>query len=255
MTDTPNLTPTDVWPTKRGQRMVPDPVTGEPIPYQRTSTFAKTLNPHSNTLGQWLAWRALLGAQRPEAHTLVQKALHAEKTPGRTIDDLAEIGGSRDAAQKGTNRHELLAAALHGHDLGHLPPEARIELDSIVRLIHSIGEPLAVEFNTVCDDYRTAGTADLLLRDHQGNPVVVDFKTGSHISRLEWSLQLIAHARAWHWADNQRTEPVAWSKPRLAIIHAPQSGEPPQLIELDTDQARQAAELACQVRDLRKAFN
>jgi len=232
--------------------MVPGPNGEDPKPYQRVSTFAKTLNPHSNTLAQWLAWKALLGASRPEAHTLVQAALHAERTPGRTIDDLAEIGGSRTAAEKGTNRHELLAAALHGIDLDHLPPDAQLEVASIVALIRQVGEPLAVEFNTVNDELATAGTCDLLLRDHDGRPVVCDFKTGKYRSPLEWSLQLIAHARGWHWADNQRTEPVCWARPRLIVIHAPQDGAPPELVELDVDQAKRAAALAVQVRDIRK---
>jgi len=238
--------------------MVPGPNGEEPRPHQRCSTFAKTLNPHSSTLAAWLAWKALMGASRPEAHQLVQAALHAEKTPKKTIDDLAEIGGSRTAAEKGTDRHTLLAAALHGIDLSHLPPDARMQVDSIVRLIQSVGEVMAVEFNTVTDaPYFTAGTCDLLVRDHDGRPVVMDFKTSSssYGHRLEWALQLISHARGWHWADNQRTEPVAWAKPRLIIIHAPQSGEPPQLVELDTDQASQAGLLACQVRDLRKQYN
>ena len=120
-------------------------------------------------------------------------------------------------------------------------------------LLHrQVGEPLAIEFNTVNDEYATAGTCDLLLRDHDGRPVVCDFKTGKYRSPLEWSLQLIAHARAWHWADNQRTEPVCWARPRLIVIHAPQDGTAPALVELDVDQAKRAAALAVQVRDIRK---
>ena len=251
-TETPTLKPDEYWQTKNKQRMVPDPATGELHPYQRTSTFAKTLDSGGQGLMAWYAWNVLKGAQRPEARHLVTEAVEAPKAPAKVMESLAEIGGSRRAANTGTNRHELVAAALHGLPMDHLPAQARMELSNILHLIRSIGTVEAVEFPTVCDDYQTAGVCDLLLKDHDGRPVVADLKTGKTKDPLGWSLQLIAHGRAWHWDGTTRTQPVAWAKPRLIVIHAPQGGGDLSAIELDPDKALHAADIAVQVRALRK---
>jgi hypothetical protein len=256
MAETQTLTPQAAWPENgRKQRLVPDPVTGTPTPYQRTSTFAKTLDDGGAGLMAWFAQRVLVGASRPEMQQLVASIVESEKTRKSDLEVLAELGGSRDAAQKGTNRHEVLAAALLGRDLSSLPPHARAEVEQLVDLVRLLGSVEFVEFNTVSDLYRTAGTADLLLRSHTGEPIVIDFKTGKSPRPIEWAIQLIAHAKAWHWQNNQRLGPVAWAKPRLVILHAPQDGSQARMLEIDTDFALQAADLAVKVRDLRSRAN
>jgi hypothetical protein len=235
----------------RKQRLVPDEHTGELIPYQRVSTFADTLS-KKDGLGAWLAWRALLGTQQPDGGRLMQQALHAERTPKKVVDELAELGGSRVAAETGTRRHQAVAMALTGSDMSGMPEQARLELDDIVQLVHGLGRVVAVEAATVCDEYKTAGSCDLVLETPEGQPFVLDLKTGSYLDMLSCSVQVGTHARSRYWVDGQRGDWVAWTKPRLGIIHAPQDSSKPRLVEIDPDLAKRCCALAAEVRDLRK---
>lgn len=247
-----STSPQDAWPLNgRKQRLVPDPVTGEPVPYQRVSTFAKTLS-DSQGLGAWLAWMAVRGTQAEEGGRLMQQVLHAERTPKGLIDALAELGGSREAAERGSRRHQVVAMALAGVDMTGLPAEARTELDAILDLIHGLGTITAVEASTVNDELRTAGSMDLAIRQPDGTNFILDLKTGSRVNGLEACLQLAAHARSRYWIEGARGDWVSKSRPRLGIIHAPQNGGTPRLIEYDPDAAKRAALLAVQVRELRK---
>ena len=235
----------------RRQRMIPDEATGEMRPYQRVSTFAKTLSDSGGLLA-WKAWMTLKGAALDGSEALVQQALHAERTPAGIIEQLAELGGSKAKAEVGTRRHQVVAMALTGADLTGLPPQARAELDAILRLIERLGTVQAVEFATVCDQYQTAGSCDLVLTSPTGQPIVADLKTGARLSTLDGAVQLAAHARSRYWIDGQRGDWVAPTRPRLVLIHAPQDGTPPRAVDIDPDQAKRAADLAAQVRDIRK---
>ena len=250
---TTTTTPADPWVLNgRKQRLVPDPATGEMRPYQRVSTFARTLS-DSQGLGPWLAWMALKGTQSQDGGRLMQQILHAEKTPRGLIDQLAELGGSAEARERGSRRHQIVAMALTGADLTGLPAEAATELQAILDLIHGLGTVVAVEAATVCDEYQTAGSMDLAVRQPDGTVWIIDLKTGSRPpSGIESCLQLAAHARSCYWVDGQRGDWVSKSRPRLGIIHAPQNGGTPRLIEYDPDAAKRAALLAVQVRELRK---
>jgi PD-(D/E)XK nuclease superfamily len=247
-------TPPDQWRLGgRGgrQRLIPDAVTGELVPYQRTSTFSKTLDDKEGLI-PWKAWMCLRGAEKDQA--LRQQALHAKATPRGVIDALAELGGAGEKRDKGSDRHQILAMALSGATLPQMPAEAMVELDALLRLVESLGTPVAVEAANVCDEWRVAGSCDLILQAADGATVVVDFKTGARIDRLSASIQLIAYARAryWDYATESRGGLVAPEKPRLVVLHAPQGGGEPHAIDLDVAAAKKWAELAAQVRDARK---
>ena len=248
---TTTTSPADPWVYNgRKQRMIPDEQ-GELRPYQRVSTFAKTLS-DSGGLIAWKAWMTLRGAAADGNEALVQQALHAERTPAGIIKQLAEAGGSKDKAEIGTRRHQVVAMALNGADLTAMPADARAELDAILALIHSLGTVQVVEGATVCDQYQTAGSMDLLLTSPTGQPIVADLKTGAKLDLLSGAIQLAAHARSRHWVDGGRGDWVAPTLPRLVLIHAPQDGTAPRAVDIDPAQAKRAADLAAQVRDLRK---
>lgn len=247
------------------QRLIPDAKTGELKPYMRVSTFAKTLDDGFGLMA-WKAWMAVRGASHDKA--LREAALHAEKTPKKVIDGLVEAGGGGIKRDRGKDRHTLLAMALTGAPMPDMPPTARAELDRILRLIDDLGEIVAVEAPVVCDDWQLSGTADLILRSRAqkreegrpgtragGMPIVADFKTGGDY-RLPAAIQLVAYARSrfWDFDSETRGELVAPSLPRLVMIHAPQDGAEPRLITLDPHRARAAADLAWQVRRIRKEF-
>jgi hypothetical protein len=246
-----STTPADVWVTNgRKQRMIPDEATGELRPYQRTSAFAAVLDDKSGLI-PWKAWCALKGAA--ELPSIAEQARHSPKTPAGLIDQLADAGGARDAASKGSARHEILAMALTGARLPDtMGADALTELNRVLKLIEGLGTVVAVEAATVNDEYQVAGSCDLILRDPQGQTIVGEFKTGRTINILGASVQLIAHARARYWVDGARGEWVSPFRPRLVVIHAPQSSEPPTLVELDPDHAKGWADLAVRVRAARK---
>lgn len=231
------------------QRMIPHPETGVPQPYQRVSTFARTLD-EPGGLPAWLAWMALKGSQ--QAPALLQQALHAEKTPKGVIDQLCELGGSKAAASKGSDRHQLLAMALTGALMPDLPSDAKAQLQATLDLVYSLGTPQSVEAATVNDQYGTAGSCDLVVEAPGGQIVVCEFKTG-RVDKLSASIQLIAHARGQYWANGERAGWVSWGLPRLVVITAPQDGSPPALHELDVDNAMRWAALAVEVREARRA--
>jgi hypothetical protein len=242
------ITPADPWTTNgRKQRLVPDPETGEPVPYQRVSAFAKTLDT-AGGLPDWLSWMALRGAA--EEPDLMRQAVHAERTPAGIIKQLQEAGGSKVKAQKGTDRHTLVAMALTGATID-LPGQAAAELQSVVDLVRSLGTVVAVEAATVNDEARCAGSCDLILAGHDGTTLVCDLKTG-RLDRLSAGIQLLTHARARYWTDGQRGDWVAPSAPRLVVIHAPQDGPAPTAIDIDPTAARAWYDLAISVRQARK---
>ena len=248
---TTTTTPHDDWQTNgRGQRLIPDEQ-GTLLPDQRVSTFAGTLDSKAN-LGAWLAWMALKGTQQPDGGRLFQQAVHAERTPAKVIDALAELGGSRVAAETGSRRHQAVAMALTGADMSAMPADARKELDAIVALIHGLGRVVSVESPTVNDEARVAGTVDLVLEDPQQRTFVLDLKTGRTVDAISACIQTMAHARARYWHDGARGIAVSPARPRLGIIHAPQDGSAPRLVEYDPDTARRCYDLAIAVRDLRK---
>lgn len=230
---------------------------GKLLPYQRVSTFAKGLD-LCGVLPQWTAWMALRGAQTPEAGDLPAKVLGVDpdtgKTPIGALDALANLGGAAAKRDRGSLRHHVVALALSGGDLPYLDVMAQRELDAILSLIDSLGDVVAIEAPIVCDEWRVAGSADVILQDRRdGRPIVADLKTGS-VRLLQTAIQLVAYARGHHFdlKTQTRTRLVAEGRPRLVMIHAPQDASEPRAIDFDAQRAKAAAELAAQARDLRR---
>ena len=247
------ITPSTEWRTGgRGgkQRLIKHPVTGEDVPVQRVSTFAKTLDTKDNLI-DWMAWKAVIGAHHLPA--VAAQARHAEGTPKGLIEQLAEAGGSKDKARRGSDRHAILAMALTGAALPPLPDGSRAELDRILRLIESLGTVVAVEAATACIELGTAGTVDLVLEAPDGQTIVADFKTGRH-DALSHGIQLMAHARSNYYdlANEAWLDPLSRSQPRLVTLHAPQDGTEPRAIDIPVEDARRWTMLAVQVREARR---
>ena len=200
----------------------------------------------------WKAWMAVRGANADKA--LRERALHAERTPRKVIDALVDAGGGAVKRDRGRDRHLILAMSLLGHPLPELLPEALWQLAEIRGAIDALGTVRDVEVACVCDEWRLAGSCDLVLDGHDGRTVVVDFKTGAD-RRLSAAIQLVAYARARRWSFDTETrgDLIAPAKPRLVVLHAPQdSPDPPRTIDIDPLQAYDWAQLAHRVRLARK---
>ena len=239
----------------RKQRLIPHPVTHQDLPYQRVSTFARTLSDGSG-LANWKAHRVLLGAQQPGAHALVQQALHSTETPWAVIEAIAdEYGGAKDAAKRGTARHQIVAARLEGDQLHGFTAEQIAEVDRICDLIRGVGDVTGIEVDTVNDRWRVAGRADYIVRLPDGSNAVGDLKTGKTLKHAEHAIQLAAHSDAHYYdrATQTRTGPVA-PVTRLFVIHAPQNGKAPKFVEYDVSAAFALADLAATARDTARAI-
>ena len=232
------------------QRLIPDPDTGELVAYQRTSTFANTLDDKEGLIA-WKAWMAVRGTVHDKA--LTEQALHAQSTPKGVVDQLAELGGAGEKRDRGADRHTIVAMALTGAPLPDLPPPARAELDKILRVVDQLGTVAAVEAPNVCDRWQVCGRADLIVDGRDGSTIVCDLKTG-RLDPLAASIQLVSYAAAryWDWDTESRGRWVAVDRPRLVVIHAPQDGAEPVPVDLDVERAKRWADLAAQVRDARK---
>lgn len=231
-----------------GRPLIPDGH-GTVVPYQRVSTFANTLDDKSGLLA-WQAWMVLKGAQRNP--TLAVQAADADTTPKPLIDELAELGGSKNAAERGTDRHTLLSMRVQGEPLPDMPDDARRALERLYHLLTSLGTVAGVEVPIVCDEYQVAGSMDYLIRTPDGTPIVADLKTGRSVWPLSVPVQLYCYARGQHWDGEQRQGWVCDKPPRLVAIHAPQDDTPPRLLEVDLDVARTLTEHAAVMRTVRK---
>lgn len=256
-TPTQNLRPSDVWDTDgNGRRLIPD-ADGKIQRYTRVSTFAGTLSDKS-ALKRWAAWKAVVGAQQERAEPLIAECLTADTTPGSAVEQLVTLGGGSEKANKGSDRHEIVAHALAGYDMSGYPEQARQEINAVCALVRSLGTLTATEQPIVTDTFKVAGTCDYLLTDPDGRTVVADLKTGSKIYLLDTAIQMYAYAAGVLWDARTRTrgEPVSrdLATTRLVVVWAPQDGRTPRLVTIDTAEAKAAAELARDVRAARSAF-
>ena len=254
-----NFAPSDDWVTNgRGQRLIPplDDPDGKPLAYTRVTSFAAAAEDGSG-LKHWVAWQAVRGALADPDSDTVTAVKAATQVPVTLIERLADAGGGGEARDTGSRRHKVVAYGLAGVDLSPMPGPARQQAERVIDAVRSLGELTHLEAPIVCDRWQCCGTADYILRAADGTTVVADLKTGSKGPRLlSTSAQLAAYAAGQHFdhKQQQRTGSVAadMDSVRLAVIWAPQTGEPPRVIWLDTAEAVRSAELAHTVRQARR---
>lgn len=231
-----------------GRPLIPDGH-GTVVPYQRVSTFANTLDDKSGLLA-WHSWMAVKGAAlQPD---LAAEAVQAAQTPRDIMEELAVAGGSKTAAERGTDRHTLVQMRLQGEPLPDMPDDARREIERLYTTITSLGTVAGTEVPVVVDEFQVAGSMDYLLRDPDGTPIVADLKTGKAVYPLSVPIQLYCYARGQYWQDGQRAGWVADRRPRLVVIHAPQATTTHTVLEVDLLTARELTHQAVAIRQARK---
>lgn len=227
---------------------------GRPIidnqPYQRISTFAKTLSDQGG-LTEWLAWKAVQGAILDPA--LARQVADSPRAPKDLLEGLREKANANAAATKGTMRHQLLAMRLNGEPLPDMSPAALAEIEQLADVISELGTLRGTEVPIVNDQWKVAGSADYWITGPDGRPVVADFKTGKRVNRLECGIQLVSYARGRVWDGTQRREWIAAAPPALVVIHAPQNKPGKvQLHRIDPVAATRWAEHAHVTKQIRK---
>ena len=163
-----------------GRPLIPDGH-GTVVPYQRVSTFANMLDDKSGLLA-WHSWMSVKGAALDPG--LASQAVEAAQTPRDVMEQLATLGGSKQAAERGTDRHTLVQMRLLGEPLPDMPDEARREIERLYTTITSLGTLAGTEVPVVVDEFQVAGSMDYLLRDADGTPIIADLKTGKSVYPL-----------------------------------------------------------------------
>lgn len=247
-----------------GRYLVVPPDGTKPVGYTRATTIAKTLD-DTTALMSWGERMTAIGlARRPDLLAQIDGNTDDTKTLNALCQKAKEAGGATIRRDLGTALHSILERAWTEPD--YTPPAAHInDVEAVNETIRAHG--LAVvpgmhERIVVLDEYRIAGTFDLMLSDAIGNLYLADIKTGSTVKYggLSFATQLSIYANA----DNLYTqggeadgsddlrEPMPLVSQAVAfIIHVEPGSGVCELHQLNLDY--RLVETAMMVRNMRKA--
>lgn len=236
--------------------------------YTRASTLAKALDDQSGLI-KWAARMAVLGmARNPD---LVALAATTRADDKRALDDIAERAKERAGATSGRDTGTSIHAATEmldcGEDVSHLPGD--LLRDALAYKAACDAEaltPVLAETFVVNDLVGAAGSFDRLLWDDAGERYVIgDIKTGSsddpayvlRYSGLEWATQLAIYAggRPWDkvWRDWPDFDVTAPDQTRGVIFYIERGSGVCHPLWLDLEVGRRAAQLAADVRAIKRA--
>lgn len=245
----------DQW----GRYVLPDPATGQIRSWIRTTTFAGTLKDRY-ALEKWAQRGIITGlARNPRLLEHVDVDLEDKDQLDEIVEQAKETAGLNEASRIGTHVHELTEQ----YDLtGTLPNgDYRDDVAAYAAAMHDADVTVMdgwVERILVNTGYDVAGTTDRLvrLRDQQ-LPRVLDVKTGANALRygaLDIAVQLHVYASSDYWYDpDSGLHPMpAVDQHRALVAHMPAGTGQCQLVEIDLDIGRRAAEVARDVLALRQ---
>jgi hypothetical protein len=239
---------------------------GKAKPYTRSSSAAKTVEDHWN-LEMW----ARRGVAYGMAHdsSLVARVLaiggdpgswnQAQKNAVNVIhEDAQKVAQSHKAADIGTAVHNLTEQLDRGEIVHAGPYEA--DLQAYVNALIAAGlscRPEWVECRMVCDELEMAGTADRIVTAEGCVSRIADLKTGGSVDYggLGWAAQLASYANGELY--DVETDQRIWT-PDLDlevgyIIHLPAGQGVCTIYEIDLLAGYRAAQLANEIRAIRKA--
>ena len=229
-----------------GRYLVLPPDGAKPVGYTRVTTVAKTLDDGGGLI-PWKATATLVGAlRRPGLHARWQALVSEHPDPWyanpdskaackKLVEECAEAGGSGDRADLGTALHSIVEQQLTGLTPSGLQPGMEADVEAFRSATGALViDPAHIEATVVLDDWKVAGTADMLRVTVPGydRPLIGDLKTGAN---LDFSWQAIAvQLAAYAHADNvyrqgpadDGTQDVRTPMPRVSqthglIIHLP----------------------------------
>lgn len=231
---------------------------GDPEPYTRVSTLAKTLDDQS-ALMDWKARTAVKGVvSRPDLLALAQATPLEDR---KTLNGLVKNGMEAAAASKAANMGTAIHSFTEAIDLGNLtvdqvPAEQRpLVQDYLDTMKRHDMQTVSAENFVVQDDIKAAGTFDRLLL-HDGKLLVGDIKTGTNVKflALATAIQIAVYANSvFYDIDTGARSPMPVDRTTGILIHLPQDGSPCALYSLDLEAAWHHALLAAEVRLARKA--
>lgn len=196
-----------------GRYLVVPPDTAKPAGYTRVTTIAKTLDDGGGLI-PWKATAAVVGAlRRPGLHARWQALVSEHPDPWyansdskaackKLVEECAQAGGSADRADLGTALHALIEQQLTGITPSGLQPGMEADVEAFRSATGALTiDPAHIEATVVLDEWKVAGTADMLAVTVPGyGDLIGDLKTGAN---LDFSWQAIAvQLAAYAHADN-----------------------------------------------------
>lgn len=156
--------PRDRW----GRPLITPPDGGEPVAYQRCTTFVGPLE-DTYHLGLWQLRMAVLGMSRRKDLILAASAIDdpTDKHQKRRLNDIAkaakDAAAGDAAANTGTAIHSLTERIDKGEGLGDYVPEEYLpDLAAYAKIMTGL-DILGIEGFCVRDDLRVGGTYDRIL--------------------------------------------------------------------------------------------
>lgn len=255
---TEDLISRDRW----GRPLIIPPNGGDPVPYQRASTFCGVLA-DSTGIGKWKARHVALGIGQHEDLAAMAAGLEYGKDNAeldRIIETAIDRAGCNAKANYGTAIHTLTGP---GAPL-NVPGRMKNDVDAYRELIGRAGiKIVSTERFVVCDDIKVAGTYDHIYSVPTallpGRPnasgsvcVVGDKKTGSlHFDQHAVQLAVYAHGKYYDPATGERSGlnvNFGWA----LLVHIPAGKGEATLYWADIKAGWEAAELASRIHEWRK---
>jgi hypothetical protein len=176
--------PRDRW----GRPLITPPEGGEPVAYQRVTTFVGPLE-DTYHLGLWQLRMAVLGMSRRKDLILAASAIEdpSDKYSKRKLNDIAkaakDAAAGDAAANTGTAIHTLTERIDRGEGLGDYVPEEYLpDLKAYADIMVGF-DVLGIEGFCVRDDLRVGGTYDRILAF---GPEFLDRYEARHGDRLRY---------------------------------------------------------------------
>ena len=268
---------TDFKRDRWGRPIIAQTDGSKPVGYVRSSSAAKVVDDTYN-LEMWARRGVVYGmAHSPDLVAQLLALGGAPQTWDKgekiVVNDLAveaqRVAKSHAAAEIGTALHRMTERLDLGEDVeaGAYNSDLEAYAESLTRSGIVI-RPEFVECRMVCDDLRMAGTADRIVDFSSDSPIrevlgleagelmIADLKTGTSIDfgALGFAAQLAAYAHG-HLYDiqtDERVETPNINKRHGLIIHLPAGQGVCVLYLVDLVAGYAAAELANQIRHVRK---
>lgn len=228
--------PRDRW----GRPLITPPDGGEPVGYQRVTTFVGALE-DTYHLSLWQQRMVAYGMGQRRDLQLAAAAIRDPKDrfEKRTLNDLAksaiDAAKGSAAATTGTALHSLSERVDRGEDLGYVPEEYVADLDAYRRLMVPF-EIVEIETFCVVDDLRVGGTYDRILGVPEsaglftpdGRPAfgnfIGDLKTGGidfGIGKIAMQLGVYSRGTRYDHRDGSRHDLPDVSQNWGIVMHLP----------------------------------
>lgn len=244
--------PRDRW----GRPLITPPEGGEPVAYQRVTTFVGPLEDTFH-LTLWKQRLTALGMARRRDLVLAASAIsdHKDQYQKRTLNDIvkqafdAAMGGA--AATTGTALHTLAEMVDKGADVANIPDEFAADLTAYRDIMQGWTVGITEGF-VVVDDLRIGGSFDKVMvwdgdeGSHHfpdGTPVprgasfIGDLKTGSvdlGMGKIAMQLGCYANGKLYDHAIGTRSDlPPGISKRWGIVVHLPAGTGSARLLWVD----------------------